>query len=98
MMLPVLLMSLVLSYGDTIKTYDISWLMMEIPSFRNAPNFDLIAGMSGQMPIGNPTDQDNTPLRREAREKIEQLLSDIIGEDEKVTWSIYEKTLVVRYR
>lgn len=99
--LPILLASLVLSYGDTIKTYDISWLMMEIPSFRKAPNFDLIAGMSGQLPVGNSTRQerqDNTPLRREAREKIEQLLSDIIGEDEKVTWSIWQKTLVVRYR
>ena len=99
--LPALIVSLALVCQDRIKTYDISWLMMEIPSFRKAPNFDLIAGMSGQLPVGNSTRQDredDTPLRLEARKKIEQLLTDIIGEDEKVTWSIFEKTLVVRYR
>ena len=96
--LPALIVSLALVCQDRTKTYDISWLMMEIPAFRNAPNFDLIAGMSGQLPVGNSTRQDNTPLRQQAREKIEQLLTDIIGEEEKVTWSIWQKTLVVRYR
>lgn len=96
--LPALIVSLALVCQDRTKTYDISWLMMEIPAFRNAPNFDLIAGMRGELPVGNSTRQDNTPLRQQAREKIEQLLTDIIGEDEKVTWSIWQKTLVVRYR
>lgn len=96
--LPALIVSLALVCQDRIKTYDISWLMMEIPSFRNAPNFDLIAGMTGQIPITESSRQDDTVVRQQAREKIEQLLTNILGEDEKVTWSIWQKTLVVRYR
>jgi|694.fasta_scaffold01222_54 hypothetical protein len=96
--LPVLLTSLMLMCPDVIKTYDISWLMMEIPEFRNAPDFNLIQGLNGQIPIGDSQRQDDSELRKSARQKVEQLLSDIVGDDEKVTWSIWQKTLIVRYR
>lgn len=84
--------------SQDIKTYDIGWLMMEIPSFRNAPNFNLLAGLSGQMPIGNAGDDESSDLRKQAREKIEKFLADMIGDDDRITWTIWQKTLIVKYR
>jgi|688.fasta_scaffold181743_1 hypothetical protein len=39
-------------------------LLMEIPEFRNSPQFNLNTGMMGQLPVGNSTKEERVQKRQ----------------------------------
>jgi hypothetical protein len=67
-------------------------LLMTIPNFDNAPDFNLNESLNGGMPIGNPT-----KAKRESRKERERRLIELVQEMyPDATIRIWNGNLIVR--
>lgn len=67
-------------------------LLMTIPNFSNAPDFNLNESLNGGMPIGNPT-----KAKRESRKERERRLIELVQEMyPDATIRIWNGNLIVR--
>jgi hypothetical protein len=68
-------------------------ILMEIPNFGNAPNFNLMDGMYGGSPIGNAGQQERKTKREREQELIE-LIHDLYPD--AISIRIWRGNVIIR--
>ena len=68
-------------------------LLMEIPEFRNSPQFNLNTGMMGELPVGNSTKEERVQKRQ-----LETLLIQFmwVQYPDAISITIWNKNLIIK--
>lgn len=84
-MIPIILVSTVLAFAPPqTLVINVSDFLCDIPQFNNAPDFNLMAGLSGGMPVG--TAGEST---RKSKRQMEQEIIDL-------AWDVYPDATSIR--